>query len=89
VYIPDERQRTARASRPYHRTFSSVGAAGHSRPLPGIQETCFRLRQRMKAAAQVPGSGMGVMVLMLLPTCSRPKKPPGASGLANCSIDPD
>ena len=54
-----------------------------------IQETCFRLRQRMKAAAQVPGSGMGVMVLMLLPTCSRPKKPPGASGLANCCMDPD
>jgi len=60
-------RRTAGASRPYHRTFSSVGAAGPRRPLPGIQETCFRLRQRMKAApptskaaaAQVPGSGTG------------------------------
>ena len=32
---------------------------------------------------------MAVVVLMLLPTCSRPKKPPVASGLANCCMDPD
>ena len=49
------KRRTARASRPYHRTFSSVGAAGPDRPLPGIQATCFRLRKRMNAAP--PGSG--------------------------------